>query len=182
MYRAGSNKDSIRRLKTRILSNSLSSSTDVNLPSTFCITFSPFYDYFIKRISCHIQRLFFSVQTPVFLLYLLLTPFICLCCDLSSMLSWFFGDMGLLKSLSNANCTVLRFNLLNCSEPLKAYWLRDAPTSLTFNNCTLCPHCINVFCIYLRTNSDLCHLQHKLIGFYNRNEKCLQRGTDWVFK
>jgi len=22
----------------------------------------------------------------------------------------------------------------------------------------------------LRTNSDLCHLQHKLIGFYNRDE------------
>ena len=39
-----------------------------------------------------------------------------------------------------------------------------------------------MFCIYLRTNSDLCHLQHKLIGFYNRHEKCLQRGTDWVFK
>ena len=35
---------------------------------------------------------------------------------------------------------------------------------------------------YLRTNSDLCHLQHKLIGFYNWDEKCLQRGTDWVFK
>ena len=30
-------------------------------------------------------------------------------------------------------------------------------------------------------NSDLCHLQHKLIGFYNRDEKCLQRGTDWGF-
>ena len=55
-------------------------------------------------------------------------------------------------------------------------------TSLTFNNCTLCQHCIYVFCIYLRTNSGLCHLQHKLIGFYNRDEKCLQRGTDWVFK
>ena len=55
-------------------------------------------------------------------------------------------------------------------------------TSLTFNNCTLYPHCICVFCIYLRTNSDLCHLQHKLIGFYNRDEKCLLRGTDWVFK
>ena len=39
---------------------------------------------------------------------------------------------------------------------------------------------IYVFCIYLRTNSDLCHLQHKLIGFYNWDEKCLQRGTDWV--
>ena len=39
-----------------------------------------------------------------------------------------------------------------------------------------------MFCIYLRTNSDLCHLQHKLTGFYNPDEKCLQRGTDWVFK
>ena len=39
-----------------------------------------------------------------------------------------------------------------------------------------------MFCIYLRINSDLFHLYHKLIGFYNPNEKCLQRGTDWVFK
>jgi hypothetical protein len=39
-----------------------------------------------------------------------------------------------------------------------------------------------VLCIYLRTNSDLCHLQHKLIGFYNRYDKCLLHGTDWVFK
>jgi hypothetical protein len=51
-----------------------------------------------------------------------------------------------------------------------------------FNNCTLCPYCIYVFCIYLRTNSDLGHLQHKMIGFYNRDGKCLQRGTDWAFK
>ena len=42
--------------------------------------------------------------------------------------------------------------------------------------------CIYVFCIYLRTNSDLCHLQYKLIGFYNRDEKCLLRGTNWIFK
>jgi hypothetical protein len=67
-------------------------------------------------------------------------------------------------------------------NPFKAYWLRDAPTGLTLNNCTLCPHCIYVFYIYLKTNSDLCHLQLKLIGFYNRDEKCLQRGTDWAFK
>jgi hypothetical protein len=46
----------------------------------------------------------------------------------------------------------------------------------------LCPHCIYVFCIYLRTNSDLCHIQHKLMGFYNLDEKCLQRGMDRVFK
>ena len=43
------------------------------------------------------------------------------------------------------------------------------------NNCTLCPHCIYLLCIYLRTTSDLCHLHHKLIGFYNRDEKCLLR-------
>ena len=37
--------------------------------------------------------------------------------------------------------------------------------------------------LYLsETNSDLCHLQHKLIGFCNREEKCLLRGMDWVFK
>ena len=43
------------------------------------------------------------------------------------------------------------------------FYYRNNPTGLTFNNCTLCPHYIYVFCIYLRTNSDLC--QHKLIGF-----------------
>ena len=37
------------------------------------------------------------------------------------------------------------------------------------------------FCIYMRTNSDLCHLQHTLIGFYNRDEKCLLRGTNLIF-
>jgi len=31
-------------------------------------------------------------------------------------------------------------------------------------------HTLCVF--YLRTNSDLCRLQHKLIGFYSRHEKC----------
>ena len=37
--------------------------------------------------------------------------------------------------------------------------------------------------LYLSENKQrLCHLQHKLIGFYNRDEKCLLRGTNWVFK
>ena len=54
-------------------------------------------------------------------------------------------------------------------QPFKAYWSRDAPTCLTFSNCELCPRCVYVFCVYLRTNSDLCHLQHKLTGFYNRD-------------
>jgi len=38
-----------------------------------------------------------------------------------------------------------------------------------------------MFCIYLRKISDLCYLQHKLIGFYNRDEKFLQRGMGWAF-
>jgi hypothetical protein len=59
--------------------------------------------------------------------------------------------------------------------------LCDAPTGLKFKDFTFC-HTVFVFCIYLRTNSDLCHLYHKLIGFYNRDEKCFQRGMDWVFK
>jgi hypothetical protein len=34
----------------------------------------------------------------------------------------------------------------------------------------------------LKTKQRLVPLKHKLIGFYNRDEKCLQRRTDWVFK
>jgi hypothetical protein len=38
-------------------------------------------------------------------------------------------------------------------------------TSLTLKNSTFCPHTIFVFCIYLKTNSEFCHLQHKLVAF-----------------
>ena len=30
--------------------------------------------------------------------------------------------------------------------------------------------------------SKFCQLRHKLIGFYNGDEKCLLPGTDWGFK
>ena len=53
--------------------------------------------------------------------------------------------------------------------------LQPTGHSLTFNSCTFCPHFIYMFCIYLRTNSDICHLQHKLIAFYNRDEKFTAR-------
>ena len=36
--------------------------------------------------------------------------------------------------------------------------------------------------LYLFENKQWLVSQHKLTGFYNRDEKCLQRGTDWVFK
>ena len=55
-------------------------------------------------------------------------------------------------------------------------------TGLTSNKGKLCPHWIYVFCIYLKINSHLCHLQYKLFCFYNRGREGLQRGTDWVFK
>jgi hypothetical protein len=32
------------------------------------------------------------------------------------------------------------------SHTILTFWLRDASTSLTFNNCTLCPYCIYVLC------------------------------------
>jgi hypothetical protein len=51
-----------------------------------------------------------------------------------------------------------------------------------FNIQELLPQCTRVFCIYLRKNIDLCHLHHKLFGFYNWDGKCLLRGTDWVFE
>ena len=37
-------------------------------------------------------------------------------------------------------------------------------------------------CVLYLSENNLCHLQHKLIDFYNRDEKCLLRGTNWVFK
>jgi len=36
--------------------------------------------------------------------------------------------------------------------------------------------------LYLSENKQRLVSHHKLIGFYNRDEKCLQRGTNWVFK
>ena len=30
-------------------------------------------------------------------------------------------------------------------------------------------------------SSYFCLIQHKMFGFYDRDEKCLLRGTNWVF-
>ena len=44
-------------------------------------------------------------------------------------------------------------------------------------------HTLYLCVLYLSENKQrLVPLQRKLIGFYNRGEKCLQRGTNWVFK
>ena len=76
-----------------------------------------------------------------------------------------------------------RLNTLNVkADDALAFQSLLVITTLASNNCTLRPHCIYVFCIYLRQKQQLVPLTAKLIGFYNRDEKCLQRGTDWVFK
>jgi hypothetical protein len=60
--------------------------------------------------------------------------------------------------------------------------LCDAQTGLKFKNFAFCHNVFVRFFIYMRTNSYVCPIQHTLIGFYNRDEKSLQRGTDWAFK
>ena len=44
--------------------------------------------------------------------------------------------------------------------------------------CVLPTHCIYVFSVDLRTNSDY----FPMIGFYNKEGVCLLCGTDWTFK
>jgi ferredoxin len=77
------------------------------------------------------------------------------------------------------NQNIINARAINLLKPIDCMMHQQV---LTSNNCTLCPRCIYVFCIYLRTISDLCPMHHKLIGFYNRDEKCLQRGINEVFK
>jgi hypothetical protein len=42
---------------------------------------------------------------------------------------------------------------MRVNELFKAYWLRDAPTGLTFNSCKLCPQSI-FFVLYLSENKQ----------------------------
>jgi hypothetical protein len=51
------------------------------------------------------------------------------------------------------------------------------PPGLTLKNSTWCSHCVYVFCVDLRTNSNFCLIKHQETGFYNRSGECLQRGT-----
>ena len=40
--------------------------------------------------------------------------------------------------------------------------------------------CIYVFCVDLRTNRDYFTVQHRLVGFYNRDGVCLLHGTFYI--
>ena len=131
---------------------------------------------------CHLQHKLIGFYNRDLTLY---NPVVTICTA-----SITFNNCKLCPHCIYVFCIYLRTNsdLCHLQHKLIGFYNRDltlyspvvtiCTTSITFNNCTLCPHCIYVFCIYLRKNSDLCHLQHKLIGFYNRGGKCLQGGTD----
>ena len=132
--------------------------------------------------TCNLQQIFFTVLYST--AYAIKTSFRSLLPSHSvrtTVDQWVWRNHSLRSDLSNsaAEISLGGFLVLVNLLSLPVTWCTN---NLTFNNCTLCPYCIYVFCIYLRTNSDLCHLQHKLIGFYNRDEKCLLRGMNWVFK
>jgi len=69
---------------------------------------------------------------------------------------------------------------LGFGEIFKAYRLLYLPPGLKLKNSTWLSHCIYVFCVALRTNSNICFMHHWQIDFYNRAGECLQRGTHWV--
>jgi hypothetical protein len=74
------------------------------------------------------------------------------------------------------NCVLWFFiYIINLLKPT-GYWMHQQVTY--FDNCTLCPYCIYV--LYLSENKQ--RLVPFTSDFYNRDEKCLQRGTDWAFR
>jgi len=66
--------------------------------------------------------------------------------------------------------------------PFKVLWSLCVPPLLIFQNSTFCPQFILWVLYVSQKNSEFCHTQQSMIGFYNRNGKCLLRGTDWVFR
>ena len=66
----------------------------------------------------------------------------------------------------------------HCEDQLLLY----VPLSLMFRKSYVLPtHCIYVFSVDLRTDSNHFPIRHELTGFYSRDGVCLLRGTDWIF-
>jgi hypothetical protein len=85
------------------------------------------------------------------------------------------NDLTMINSL----LCVYQYWILDPLKPSGHYMYRQFNIQQLY---VLPTHCIYVFCVDLRTNSHYLPLQHSLTGFYNRDEKCLQRGTDCIFK
>ena len=55
-------------------------------------------------------------------------------------------------------------------------------TKSNIKNCTFCPHSVFMCFVWISEQTTIFPIQHKLTGFYNRDEVCILRGTDWIFK
>jgi hypothetical protein len=88
-------------------------------------------------------------------------------------LSSLFNDSSLIPAVTSpVHITIVNTSAIILTFQSLAFSLR------TFKNSKWCSCLLSVFGADLRTESDLCFIHHKLIGFYNRGGKCLQRGTD----
>ena len=87
-------------------------------------------------------------------------------------------NFGVRKTFQEKNSYVLREMFVLTFQRLEVY-LRTARFNIKKFNLLLA--LCRVFCRDLSTNANFCFVRHKRFGFYNRDEKCLQRGTDWVF-
>jgi hypothetical protein len=100
------------------------------------------------------------------------------CCSTPTPNDYLLADGFLQDRSEELACTKLFLSPTLTFQSLPVTW---STNSLTFSNCISAQAVFMCWHLSLK-NIDLCHLQHKIIGFYNREEKCLQRGTDRVFK
>jgi len=81
------------------------------------------------------------------------------------------------EPLSSQTWVLIHVNLLTVYS-LLVTWCTN---KFNFNNCTHFPHSMCfVFISEQTANSAPCNINCPV--FYNRDEKCLQRGMDWVFE
>jgi hypothetical protein len=91
--------------------------------------------------------------------------------------------MGLVSDIPSASpLTTLSLSPRLGVEPPLGPFTRFDSYSIKINLLKPTGYFMHLFALYLSQNKQRLVSHHKLIGFYNRDEKCLQHGTDWVFK
>jgi hypothetical protein len=84
------------------------------------------------------------------------------------------GNLCCARELNSSDCRAVFFYTVNLLQPAGYVMHHQYNIQQFYIQTTLYWRVL-----YLSQNSPA---QHKQIGFYNRDEKCLQRGTNWVFK
>jgi hypothetical protein len=89
-------------------------------------------------------------------------------------ISLFFRHFKWLVSLATRSTDVT----INLLKPI-GYGMHQQVELLTI---VPSAHAVFMCFVFVWEQTATCSIYIKRIGFYNRDEKCLQRGTDWVFK